>query len=326
MRIGAWNVRLDPWAVEYGSETPGVGALDADTGADVDLDVEMPGSQWTAVAPATDPRGEPVVFVDGVRRIEARLVITSEDTIIHGAVGSYAVGAVHAGEGRAAFGHVRVVRLLIFGGGILPASPVTLAPSLQYRPTSVADRDVDAPLRGLHGEMRVAEQELAGMLAEPGKIVVVDGPLNIAKPGSPIVLGLVKRLFELYVPPEQLSIVRQLPTGTRSPVFLIRSAGRFARYSWFVRLGTPLKVESEFTGIVRLEIAEACGSQKAIALANVVTGLLPRFVPTRTRDPRAPQNLIPIGALEHHLRHQMGDVRVIQRRLASWLAQESVHA
>jgi hypothetical protein len=326
MRMGAWHVQLDPWAVEYGSETPGAASPDDDAGADVDVDVETIGSRWAPVGAPSTALGAPVVFVDGVRRIEARLVITNADTIVHGAISTYGVGAVHTGEGRASFGNVHIDRLLIFGGGILPAASVTLGPGLHYRPTSVADHDVDAPIRGLHHEMRVAEQEVAETLAEPGTIVIADGPLNITRPGPHPVLGFVKRLFELYVPSEQLSVIRSLPTGSRSPVFLIRSAARFARYSWFVRLGAPLRVESEFTGIVRLEVAEACGVQRAIALANAVTGWLPRFVPTRTRDPRAPQNLIPIGALEHHLRHEMGDVRIIKRRLASWLAQEPVNA
>ena len=39
--------------------------------------------------------------------------------------------------------------------------PLVLAPSLNYLPRSVPEDDADAPLRGLHGEMRTAEGELA---------------------------------------------------------------------------------------------------------------------------------------------------------------------
>ena len=52
---------------------------------------------------------------------------------------------------------------------------------------------------------------------------------------------------------------------------------------------------------------------------------MPRFVPPRSRDPRAPQNLTPIGALEAHLRRGLGDPRIVQRRLASLLAREMMH-
>ena len=114
--------------------------------------------------------------------------------------------------------------------------------------------------------------------------------------------------------------------STRTPVFLIRSAGRFSRYSWFARLANRLPVESDFTGLVRLELSEALGLEEAVRLADLTTALLPRFVPSRSRDPRAPQNLVPIGALEHHLRHGLGDARLIHRRLATVLARELAHA
>ncbi|MGE4055492.1 MAG: hypothetical protein AB7F99_11905 [Vicinamibacterales bacterium] len=325
MQLGDWDVRVDPWAVDYGAETPGASALPPEAAVDVDVAVETVGSRWVPVVPAPRRMSGPVIFIDGVRRIEGRLVMTSADRVIHGAIGTAAVGSVHTGEHRATFGESRIDRVLIFGNGVLPASALALGPRLQYRPVSVADDDADAPIRGLHAEMRVAEQALAASLAVPGALVIADGPLSItARSASPVV-GFVKRLFQLYVPAEQLAVVRRLPAGARSPVFLIRSTGRFGRYSWFVRLATPLRVESEFTGIVRLEVAEAGGLEQAVSLANAITGWLPRLVPSRTRDPRAPQNLVPIGALEQHLRHQMGDSRLIHRRLATRLARESAH-
>jgi hypothetical protein len=173
--------------------------------------------------------------------------------------------------------------------------------------------------------MRQSEEQFANALATGDLLVVADGPLNISQPGGRVV-GFVKRLFRLYLPPDQLAVIKTLSAGARSPVFLIRSAGRFSRYSWFVRLAVPLRMESEFTGIVRIEVAETVGAAAAIDLANAVSAWLPRFVPSRTRDPRAPQNLVPIGALEQHLRHQLGDARLIQRRVAMLLASESTHA
>ncbi len=139
-------------------------------------------------------------------------------------------------------------------------------------------------------------------------------------------MGFVKRLFRTYLPPDQFAVVRQLPPGARTPVFLIRSPGRFSRYSWFMRLGTPLRIESDFTGIVRLEIPEGVGAAEAIRRAETITGWLPAFVPPRARDPRSPQNLVPIGALEQQLRHRLGDARLIRRRLATLLAREVAHA
>jgi hypothetical protein len=324
MQLNGWDVRLDPWAVEYGAETPGASNPDEVADEEVNLAVEV--RDWREVLPMPAPPPAPLVFVDGVRRIESRLVVTRGTRIIHGAVGSYGVGAVRVADGRAEFGEHRIGRVIIFGGGENPGTAIQLAPALTYEPVSVADDDPDAPVRGLHAEMRQCEEQFANALASDGVFVVVDGPLNISQAGGGRVVGFIKRLFRLYVPPEQLAVVRTLSAGARSPVFLIRSAGRFSRYSWFVRLAAPMRMESDFTGIVRLEVAESVGASNAVVLADALTACLPRFVPSRTRDPRAPQNLVPIGALEQYLRHQLGDSRLIQRRLATLLSSESMHA
>jgi hypothetical protein len=43
--------------------------------------------------------------------------------------------------------------------------------------------------------------------------------------------------------------------------------------------------------------------------------VLVRFASLSVRDPRAPQNLVPIGALEQELRRRMGDPLVIRRAI-----------
>ena len=72
-------------------------------------------------------------------------------------------------------------------------------------------------------------------------------------------------------------------------------------------------------------IRDRVGVDEAVRLAELTTSVIPRFVPSRNRDPRAPQNLVPIGALEHHLRRGLGDTRLIHRRLATLLARELSH-
>jgi hypothetical protein len=39
------------------------------------------------------------------------------------------------------------------------------------------------------------------------------------------------------------------------------------------------------------------------------------------KDPRAPQNLIPIGGLERHLRHRLGDPQLLLRGI-----KQKIHA
>ncbi len=320
------DIRIDPWAVEYGPETPTQFQAD-DEVADIDVAVECDATGWAPVRPAFSGPVPALAIVDGVRRMEARLVITVDGRLAHGALGAYAVGAVNCRDGRAVFGDEQRGRLLIFGGGAMPPGALEVSPGFVYEPRSAAEDDADAPLRGLHHEMRVAEERFARSLAvDPEVLVIADGPLNISESTPGRVVGFVKRLFKLYLGPEQLPVLRALDPGTRTPVFLIRSAGRFARYSWFVRLAPRLAVESDLTGLVRLEVAEGVGREEALRLADLTAAVTPRFVPSRSRDPRAPQNLVPIGALEQHLRRGLGDARLIHRRLASLLAREFSHA
>lgn len=320
-----FQVRIDPWAVEYGSETPLEFAADEET-ADLDVSVEVDPAHWRPLEPPAGVLRPEMAIVDGVRRMEARLVVSKEGRTLHGALGAYGVGVVHCRDGRATYGREDLGRLLIFGSGQRPPAPVAVSPGLVYQPLSVAEEDPDAPLRGLHGEMRRAEERLARALAADQRVLVVaDGPLNISEHTPGRVVGFVKRLFKLYLGPEHLPVLRSLPCGTRTPVFLIRSAGRFARYSWFIRIGNRLAVESDMTGLVRLEVAEGLGLEEATRLADMTTAVIPAFVPSRSRDPRAPQNLVPIGALETHLRRSLGDARLIHRRLATLLARELSH-
>jgi hypothetical protein len=324
--FGGFEIRIDPWAVDYGAETPTEFEPDAEDASKVDVTVERDGTAWAAISPSATTEDQHLSFVDGVRRMEARLVVARDGRVIHGALGSFGVGVVECRGSKASFGEQRRGRLMIFGSGEVPPSALELAPSLIYEPLSVPDEDADAPLKGLHDEMRAVERQLALDHAAPDRIVVADGPLSPGETTGGHVVGFVKRLFKLYLPNEQLSVLRALPMGARTPLFLIAGNVRFSRYSWFLRIGPRLPIESDFTGLVRLEVSGTVGREEAVRLADITSASLPRFVPSRTRDPRAPQNLVPIGALEQHLRRGLGDARLIHRRLATRLAQESLNA
>src|SRR5689334_3595058 len=98
-------LRADPWAPEYGmgyeavAEESGVAASDA----------LVERSDWsTAVVPGATEGGV-LCFVDGVRRIELRVVADVEGRRVPGLFGSYAVGSVRC-DGPAAFDRHRVCR------------------------------------------------------------------------------------------------------------------------------------------------------------------------------------------------------------------------
>ena len=50
-------------------------------------------------------------------------------------------------------------------------------------------------------------------------------------------------------------------------------------------------------------------------IADRSAALLPVVASEPHLDPRAPQNLVPIGALERQLRHRMGDPGLVYRAL-----------
>ena len=47
----------------------------------------------------------------------------------------------------------------------------------------------------------------------------------------------------------------------------------------------------------------------------MTAAVLPRFASEPHKDTRAPQNLYPIGGLERHLRHRLGDQALLFRSL-----------
>ncbi|MCB9697632.1 MAG: hypothetical protein H6738_12695 [Alphaproteobacteria bacterium] len=318
--FGGLPVRLDPWQAEYG---PGV-TLDAspDQPSQVQLDVEVPADQWSPCVPAEVELPGHLVFVDGVRRVDARVVVQREQ-LTFGAFGSYGVGCVHVRDGQASFGDQHVGRVLVLGNGLILPGPVDVGPALHYRTATVAGPDFDDPARYIHTEMRRAEERLSRSLAEAHSdaLVLADGPLSFETPIKGDALGYVKRLVELYLPREHLALLSALPLGHRTPLFALTGSRRFDRYSWFVRIADPAPGEVDLTGVVRLECAAGeVGIDRAIRLADASARLLPAFVPSRSRDPRSPQNLLPIGALEERLRHLLGDLVLVRRHIATLLA------
>ena len=52
-------------------------------------------------------------------------------------------------------------------------------------------------------------------------------------------------------------------------------------------------------------------------VAELTARLLPPLASAPHKDPRAPQNLVPIGGLERELRHRLGDQHILYRALRS---------
>lgn len=254
-----------------------------------------------------DPRA--TAFVDGVRRGEGLLYRQADaGVLVRGTVGAHACGAVLCEPGSAAvFGPVKTRRLVIFGGGV----PVTLpaVDGYSWEPAAIDSVEPDAPLQELQTRMRMAEGQLAERLSAEGWLAIVDGPLNFIRSRDRTVVGLVKTHHRPLLAPADHVRVPELVCGERTPLFALGAD----RYSCYVRIAVPGPRSSPWFGIVRLEMPQSFGIEAARIAADEVTCVLPRYAGIPHRDPRAPQNLQPVGALETQLRRRLGSSRLASR-------------
>lgn len=314
------KLRADPWLPEYGM---GFDVRFDEPPAVVEPFVES--QDWSSPRAAQVAAREPVYFIDGVRRIELRLLADVDGRRVPGLFGSYAVGSALC-DVRARFGDHEIGRCLILGGGArterieLQFSSGRLAFEAMTTPGS----EPDDPLLKLQDLMRNAEAELGARLAgDEGHLVIVDGPLAFFSETRGPVVGVIKRFGRVYLEPEQGQLIPKLEPGQRTPLFAIAEASdRRRRYAWYARLVLARLPWHDHAGVVRCEVRGGMSVVEAAALADRVSGLLPVYS-GRASDPRTPQNLVPIAGLETWLRHRLGDTRLIRRALLDWIATDA---
>jgi hypothetical protein len=305
------RIVVESWSPEYGAPLDPDEALAPAEGS-VDDTVET--DRW-APRDGCDDGVEQVAFVDGVRRVDARLTVDDPDTgPVPGICGTFAVGAVRWDRParRSEVTSVRVERVAVLAGGRSERfPPVDLVPA--YGTTTTPDHDPAGLIRVLHSAMRAAEGHVASDLAADG-FVLADGPLNELAPQPAV--GFVKSHRVLYLSPERNRTVGALAPGQRTPLFTISG---YTRYSWYVRLA-HVPGGHAFSGIARCEASNRLPLDEVVVLADRTAALLPVLASEPYVDPRAPQNLVPIGALERALRHRMGDARLVERALREAVA------
>jgi hypothetical protein len=300
---------LDPWSSDFSASIQADAEDEAPTAADIDPTVET--GSWSALPPGTPPAS--AWFVDGVRRLDARLVGWRAGDLVHGLFATFAVGAVVISDGRASFAHCGAERKLILTSGGTHSTRLRVGNAeLLFKNLSHSGANPADLVLALQTAMRNAEANLAETCSSD--IVFLDGPLAyVNEPRGPIV-GVIKTIHRLYLDADHMALVFRLQMGQRTPIFAIREGAK-DRYSWYLRIGERRPIHHGLSGIIRLEAKGAAGLNNALALANVSAAYLPRFASTPARDPRAPQNLTPVGALEEHLRNQMGNATLIQRAI-----------
>lgn len=322
-QLGATAMRfaVDEWDVSYGSSVEFDVLEESD--ATVDPDIEIAARSWTTIDPCDFRVPGAVLFVDGVRRIDARVWIDDEVAapVAASICASYAAGVVCCCAGRA---HVldTQIRRSLFTTSTQATDIPTRAGTYRVRRTkrratsltAALSLELQSRLAAVEQEVsRAAENALASHLGLPDDdyLLLVDGPLHHGRTDLPRAVGYIKSHRSEYLPPELNAIVSSLEAGQRTPVFRIGTS--WLRNTWYVRL--PGRRHTPWTGIVRLEASPNLVLTDVISLANLTQTLLGRYASAPHKEKRAPQNLYPIAGLEDHLRHRLGDQRVMYRAL-----------
>jgi hypothetical protein len=308
---------VDPWDPSYGT------SLDSELGesaAQVALDVELPAAQWRPVDP--DPALSPpeaVLFVDGVRRVDAQVWVDEADGAGEASpalCASYAAGVVCCCRTEGAHLVAVHVRRGLFTTAEGATDVPTAAGTYRANHTSFL-RDVgQAQVLSLAVQRELGDTELeAAAMARAGHgveddLLVVDGPLR-GRQHLPRAIGFVKTHRSQYLPPQLGSVIAELDSGQRTPVFRLGSS--WERHTWYLRL--PCRPGAPWAGVVRVECSAELSAAQAVALASRSQVTLGRFASTEYKDSRAPQNLYPIAGLERELRRRLGDANLLYRAL-----------
>jgi hypothetical protein len=325
--LGAPGMRfaVDGWDPAYGSSLESEDDFGKST-ARVVTDVELPDERWRPV-PA-DPnlaRPSPILFIDGVRRIEARIWIDDAGdgpaTDASPALcASYAAGTVCCcAEGAhllTAVPRRGLFTVAAHAVDVRTAAGTYSAHRATADPEHELERTLSAALQRRLAELEVqiavdSRAELpAHGIPDGSDLMVIDGPLR-GRQALPRALGFIKSHRTAYLPAGLHAMVSTLTAGERTPVFLMGTS--WHRHAWYLRL--PSAPGAPWAGIVRLECSGDIPAAEAIALADLSQVALPRFASTEYKDSRAPQNLYPIGGLERELRRRLGDPALLYRAL-----------
>ena len=211
---------LDPWSPDYDVPIQTGGADVAATG-EVDPSVET--SVWKAIRPTASIPFSRICFVDGVRRIEARVLAQDENgKLIHGAFSSAGVGCVANEGGQATYATLDIRRYLILCAGRQKAERFTAGTqTLEFEGISCQGDTQDELMNSLQNLMRTGEAALGASLLRADTCVFADGPLNYFSCATDALVGVIKRIFLPYLGAVHFALVGQLAPCERTPLFSI---------------------------------------------------------------------------------------------------------
>lgn len=302
---------VEAWNPGYGVSHDAERGPAETSSAKLDTNIEVDAKKWLPLDPPGSARcPERVLLVDGVRRTDARLWIGEHP----GLACSYAAGVVECVPGAARVAATQIQRA-IFTSAEQVADVGTAA--ARYRAESFPGADEATLANQVQACLTELEIKVSWTQRDDGDLLIVDGPLR-SRDALPRTLGYVKAQQKQYLPDKLIGVVTSLKPGQRTPIF--RIAGVYERLTWYVRL--PGGGSSPWAGMVRVECSADVPEDEAIQLADLSAVTLPRYASVSYKDPRAPQNLVPIAGLEKRLRQMLGDARLLHRTLVRAAAAE----
>jgi hypothetical protein len=346
---GPWRWRLRTWSPDYDGASRETRPA---PGSRVDATVELPAAEWRPVRPAGAGEwghppgsgagrggGPEVAFVDGVQRVDAWADLDGPDGETGEALfASYAAGAVRVVAAEVAtVGELQVGRALLGGPPGLAADLAVGLERYVHHPAGEGGLEVGLQVARDRLEVEVAEAAAADV-APRGGLVVIDGPLHHRDHVAGAVGYIKSHRVEYLTEPALRRVVVGLGPGERTPLFLIDSG--WARWSWYWRLpgaanGAAARTipaaavgpatPAGWAGLVRGEASFRLSAVAAARLADQATALVSRFASSPIKDTRAPQNLVPVGGLERHLRHRLGDRELLERALRAAVTSRATH-
>jgi hypothetical protein len=298
---------VDPWDPGYGVAR-GDEPAGPESSARLELDLELKADDWKPIDPQVVPLPGSVLFLDGVQRIDARVWRHDDGPEpTPGVLASVAVGLVRCD------GAAEVVDVAVDRGLFAEAGDDIVTRHARYA-FHHAPGGLDKLVFGVTRRMSELEVTLANAWREHSNVeddlLVVDGPLR-GRTHLARTVGYVKTHQKSYLQASQAAVVADLAPGQRSPVFGMGTS--WERKSWYLRL--PGSSRAPWSAVVRLECSAELSTPDATALADITARVLPGLASAPHKDPRAPQNLVPIGGLERQLRHRLGDQALLYRSL-----------
>jgi hypothetical protein len=209
---------LDPWPPDF---DPPVAIDQALYDGPVDTTVET--SKWEAIANPQQRLFGKIFFLDGARRIDARVLVqTADGRTVHGLFGTIAAGCVESEGMRANVRAVDIQRRLILGGGISDSATIDIGGGrFSYQAFATQAENPQDVLAKLQYLMRENEAQLGQTLLAEGSCVFVDGPLTYFSSSCESMVGVVKKIQQPYLDPLHFDLVSRLATGQRTPLFHI---------------------------------------------------------------------------------------------------------